>query len=72
MQDIRGLILAFFVRALEHLGITPMKQKQVKNPKKSATMDHILLEGHNATYNHFLIITACSPPSPEIARSSIE
>ena len=28
-----------FVRALEHLGITPLKQKRVKNPKKSAIMD---------------------------------
>ena len=40
-----------FVRASEHLGITPLTQKRVKNPKKSAIIDHILLEGHNATYD---------------------
>ena len=45
-----------FVRTLEHLGITPLTQKRVKNPKKSAIMDHILLEGHNATYDDFSIL----------------
>ena len=45
-----------FVRASEHLGITPLTQKRVKNPKKSANMDHILLEGHNATYDDFSIL----------------
>ena len=29
----------------------------VKNPKKSAIIDHILLEGHNATYDDFSILT---------------
>ena len=37
------------LRRLEHLGITPLTQKRVKNTKKSAIIDHILLEGHNAT-----------------------
>ena len=46
-----------FVRASEHLGITPLTQKRVKNPKKSAIIDHILLEGHNATYDDFSILT---------------
>ena len=46
----------FFVRALEHLGITPLTQKRVKNPKQSAIMDHILLEAHNVTYNDFSIL----------------
>ena len=45
-----------FVRASEHLGITPLTQKRVKNPQKSVIMDHILLEGHNATYNDFSIL----------------
>ena len=45
-----------FVRASEHLGITPLTHKRVKNPKKSAIMDHILLEGHNATYDDFSIL----------------
>ena len=33
-----------------------MTQKRVKNPKQSAIMDHILLEGHNATYDDFSIL----------------
>ena len=45
-----------FVRASEHLGITPLTQKRVKNPKKSAIMDCILLEGYNATYDDFSIL----------------
>ena len=42
-----------FVRALEDLRITPLTEKRVKNPKKSAIKAHILLEGHNATYDDF-------------------
>ena len=34
------------VGALEHLGITPLTRKTVKNSKKSAIMDHNLLEYH--------------------------
>ena len=45
-----------FVLSSEQLGITPLTQKQVKNSKKSATMDNILLERHNATYDDFLIL----------------
>ena len=46
-----------FVRASEHLGITPLTKKRVKNPKKSAIIHHFLLEGHNATYDDFSILT---------------
>ena len=42
-----------FVRASEHLGITPLTQKRVKNPKKSAIIDHIL---SFVIYNHYNII----------------
>ena len=45
-----------FVRGPDHLGITPLTQKQVKNPKKFAIMDHTFLEGHNTTYNDFSIL----------------
>ena len=45
-----------FAQASEHLGITPLTQKRVKNPKTSAIMDHILLEGHNATYEDISIL----------------
>ena len=44
-------------RASKHLVITPMTKKRVKNTKKSAIMSHILLQGHNATYNDFLNLT---------------
>ena len=40
-----------------HLCITPLPKKRVKNPKKSAIIHHILLEGHNATYDDFSILT---------------
>ena len=44
-----------FVQDSDYLGITPLTQKRVKNPKKPAIMDHILL-GHNATYDDFSIL----------------
>ena len=33
--------------------MNPLTQKWIKNPQKAAIMDHILLEGHNATYDDF-------------------
>ena len=46
----------FFVRASEHLGMTPLTGKQVKNPKKSAIFDHILLKGLDTSFEDFTII----------------
>ena len=46
----------FFIRASEHLGITPLTGKRVKNPKKSAILDHILLNGHDASSEVFTIL----------------
>ena len=45
-----------FVRASEHLGITPLTQKRVKCPKKSAIVEHILMTGHQSSYDNFSII----------------
>ena len=45
-----------FVRASEHLGITPLTGKFVKTPKKSAIFDHMLLNGHRATFDIFSIL----------------
>ena len=45
-----------FVRASEHLGMTPLTRKRVKNPKKSAIFDHILLKGHDASFEDFMIL----------------
>ena len=46
----------FFVRASEHLGITPLTGKRVRNPKKSAIFDHILLNGHDVSFEDFTIV----------------
>ena len=46
----------FFVRAYEHLGMTPLTGKRVRKPKKSAIFDHILLNGHDASFQDFMIL----------------
>ena len=46
----------FFVRASKHLGITPLTGKRVRKPKKSAIFDHILLNGHDASFQDFTIL----------------
>ena len=46
----------FFVRASEHLGMTPITGKRVMNPKKSAIFDHILLNVHDASFEDFTIL----------------
>ena len=40
----------------EPLGITSLTGEQVKNPKKSVIVDHILLEGHNTTYDEVSVL----------------
>ena len=51
-----------FVRASEHLGITPLTGKFVKTPKKSAIFDHMLLDGHKASFDNFSILLKESNP----------
>ena len=46
----------FFVRASEHLGITPLSGKFVKTAKKSAIFDRMLLDGHKASCDNFSIL----------------
>ena len=36
--------------------MTPLTGKRVKNPKKSAIFDHILLKGHDASFENFAIL----------------
>ena len=43
----------FFVRASEHLVITPVTGKFVKTPKKSASFDHMLLDDHKVSLRIF-------------------
>ena len=45
----------FFFRASEHLGMTPLTGKRVRNPKNSI-FDHILLNGHDASFEDFAIL----------------
>ena len=51
-----GQAQTFFVRVSEHLGITPLTGKFVKTPKKSAIFDHMLLDGHKASFDIFVIL----------------
>ena len=46
----------FFLRASEHLGMTPLTGKRVKKPKKSAISDHIFLNGHDVSFEDFTIL----------------
>ena len=50
------------MRASEHLGITPLTGEFVKLPKKSAIFDHMLLDGHKANFDNFLILLRESNP----------
>ena len=52
----------FFVGASEHLGIIPLTGKFVKTPKKSAIFDHMLLDGHKASFENFSILLKESNP----------
>ena len=52
----------FFVRASEHLGITPLTGKFVKTPKKSTISNHMLLDGYKASFNNFSILLKESNP----------
>ena len=40
-------------KASEHLGVTSLSGKRIKNPKKSAIFDHILLNGHDTSFENF-------------------
>ena len=44
------------VRIGEHIGISPLTEKQVK-PKNSSVADHSLLGNHSASYDDFSILT---------------
>ena len=44
------------IRASEHLGLTPLTGKRVKNPKEPAIIDDILEQGHDANFRDFTIL----------------
>ena len=46
----------FFIRTSEHLVMTPLTGKRVKNPKKSTIFDHILLNSHDASFEDLTIL----------------
>ena len=39
-----------------YLGITPFTGKFVETPKKSAIFDHMLLDGHKASFDNFWVL----------------
>ena len=39
-----------------YLGITPFTGKFVETPKKSAIFDHMLLDGHKASFDNFSVL----------------
>ena len=41
----------------KHLGITLLTGKFFKAHKKSAILDHILLDGHKASFDNFFILS---------------
>ena len=40
----------------EHLAITPLTGKPVKNLKKYSIFDHMLFEGHKSSFDNFSIL----------------
>jgi len=44
------------IRSSEHLAITPLTGKTIKNPKASAILDHIQCENHLGSYSDFDIL----------------
>ena len=36
--------------------MTPLTGKQVRNPKKSTIFEHILLKGHDTSFEYFVIL----------------
>ena len=52
----------FFVRASELLCITSLTGEFVKTPEKFAIFDHMLLDGHKATFDNFSILLKESNP----------
>ena len=44
------------MNASEHLDITPLTGKFVKTLKKSAIFDHMLLDGHDTSFDNFTIL----------------
>ena len=44
------------MRASENLGITPLTGKFIKTPKKSAILDHMLVDGRKASFDNFSIL----------------
>ena len=46
-----------YVLDCEHLGTTPLTDKFVKTPKKSAAFDHMLIESLSAKFDNLSIIS---------------
>jgi hypothetical protein len=47
-------------RVSEHLGITPITDKQCKNPPQSRIFSRLTSKGHTASIDDFEILASCS------------
>ena len=47
----------FYVRAAEHMGISHLKNKRLKNVKESAVSDHLLTCDCNINFDDFTILS---------------
>ena len=61
----------FKVRTCEHLSITFLAGKKSKGPKESDIVDHILLAGHNPSFNEFETLVKESNEFRFLLRESI-
>lgn len=52
----------FFAGASEHVVIATLAGKFIKTPMKFAIFDHVLLDGHKANFDNFLILLRESNP----------
>ena len=50
------------MKASEHLLITPLTGKFVKTPRKSTTLDHMLLDSHRGSFDDFSLLLKESNP----------
>ena len=47
---------SFYIRAAEHMGISHLTNKRLKNVKQSAVSDHVLNCDCNINFNDFTIV----------------
>ena len=61
----------FYVRAAEHMGISPLTNKRLKNVKQSAISDHLLTCDSNINFNNFTILSKDSNNTNLLIKESL-